>query len=53
MEAPCNNCDRRTETCHDYCKEYKKFAEYRQSIRDARAKERREDVPPHDRWVKK
>ena len=37
-EAPCRKCEKRELGCHDRCKEYEKFSNYRRSIREEQKK---------------
>lgn len=42
MKGPCKDCDRRTLTCHGFCKEYQDFKKEREQANERRAKEARE-----------
>jgi hypothetical protein len=53
MDAPCKNCDRRTETCHDYCKAYKAYDARCKAIREARLEEQRGSIERHHGKEKK
>lgn len=37
-DSPCYNCDLRRIGCHSVCKAYKEYEEWRQTIRDKKAK---------------
>ena len=42
MKAPCKDCPNRQVGCHSSCKAYQEFSAERESVREARLKQREE-----------
>lgn len=52
LNAPCKNCPKRTETCHDTCEEYLAYKRNLQAIKTA-LKQENELLIPRDALLKR